>query len=287
MTKALCVQSESANPFDASGVRFGVGTWHLTSNTCDAIPVASFTNTMPARAYEIVPGFFIQDDPSAVSTVIGPTPEFFGLISKSWPDFADEINKLNANSSESVSYKVFFLGRHGEGYHNVAEVKYGQKAWDEKWALLDGDGELTWAPDPHLTAIGEDQARTAHAAWERELLQGASIPQKFYCSPLRRALRTLELTFEGTMPAGLKPVILENCREEYGEHTCDKRRTKSEIQADFPGFIFEDGFEEEDLLWTLERESKESACSRAKLVLDRIFENDVEDISVGSTRCYA
>jgi len=42
-----------------------------------------------------------------------------------------EIEGLNSTRSESVSYKVFFLGRHGEGNHNVAESKYGQKAWDE------------------------------------------------------------------------------------------------------------------------------------------------------------
>ena len=63
--------------------------------------------------------------------------------------------------------------------------------------------------DPHLTAIGEEQARSAHAAWKRELLRGAPIPQRFYCSPLSRAIRTLELTFESILPTHLKPVILE------------------------------------------------------------------------------
>ena len=97
--------------------------------------------------------------------------------------------------------------------------------------MLDGDGELTWgrafsnrlrpyplanvshlsilSADPHLTAIGEEQARSAHAAWKRELLRGAPIPQRFYCSPLSRATRTLELTFESILPTHLKPLILE------------------------------------------------------------------------------
>lgn len=65
------------------------------------------------------------------------------------------------------------------------------------------------AADPRLTPIGEEQARSAHAAWEREILRGLPVPQRFYCSPLTRAIRTLQLTFEGILPADLKPLILE------------------------------------------------------------------------------
>jgi broad specificity phosphatase PhoE len=68
---------------------------------------------------------------------------------------------------------------------------------------------LNYAADPRLTTIGEEQARSAHTAWEREILRGVPIPQKFYCSPLTRAIRTLELTFEGILPAHLKPLIVE------------------------------------------------------------------------------
>lgn len=65
------------------------------------------------------------------------------------------------------------------------------------------------AADPCLTAIGEKEARSACIAWKRELLRGAPVPQRFYCSPFIRTLRTLELTFEGILPTDLKPVILE------------------------------------------------------------------------------
>ncbi|KAH9075800.1 phosphoglycerate mutase-like protein [Lactarius deliciosus] len=238
---------------------------------------------IPGRTYEVVSGFFVQDTPPAASTVIDPTPDFFGLLSRSWSQFVGEIEGLKSTCSESISYKVLFLGRHGEGNHNVAEFKYGHKAWDEKWALLDGDGELTWGPDPRLTAIGEEQARSAHAAWEREILRGVPIPQEYYCSPLTRAIRTFELTFVDVLPAHLKPLIVENCREENGEHTCDRRRTRSEIHSDFPGFAFEEGFEEEDVLWSPERETKESAERRAKLLLDRVFENGRDNTYISVT----
>jgi hypothetical protein len=76
------------------------------------------------------------------------------------------------------------------------------------------------------------------------------------------------------LPADTKPLIVEICREEYGEHTCDKRRTRTEFHSDFPGFAFEEGFEEEDILWSPERETKENIEVRARLFLDRVFTND-------------
>ena len=69
----------------------------------------------------------------------------------------------------------------------------------------------------------------------------------------------------------------QNCREMNGAHSCDKRGTRSEVQVEFPNVVFEDGFEEDDILWTPERESYESVERRAKLVLDRIFQNDHDD----------
>lgn len=65
-------------------------------------------------------------------------------------------------------------------------------------------------------------------------------------------------------------------REIYGHHTCDKRRPRSEIEKDFPNFVFEDGFVEEDVLWTEERETYDHLDGRARNVLDRIFEVDTD-----------
>ena len=148
--------------------------------------------------------------------------------------------------------------------------------------------------DPRLTDTGEKQARDARAAWKCELSRDVPVPvpQRFYCSPLTRAIRTFELTFENLFPEPPRPVILEvtpqmprylstntfitqNCREEYGLHTCDKRRRQSELKNEFSNIEFEEGFEEEDELWTPEEhENRASVERRAKLVLDRIFLND-------------
>jgi len=145
---------------------------------------------------------------------------------------------------------------------------------------------LALAADPCLTTIGEDEARSARTAWNRELLRGAPVPQRFYCNPLIRTLRTFELTFEGILPTDLKPV--ENCRERYSEQTCNKRRTLSELQSEFPNVVFEEGFEE-DVLWTSECENDENLERSAKLVLDKIFQNDYDDtyIPTGGMRLHS
>ncbi|KAI0042678.1 phosphoglycerate mutase-like protein [Auriscalpium vulgare] len=242
---------------------------------------------MPApspRTYRIVSGYFAQDDPAADAVALGPTPPFFGLLSRSWPKFNSTIADLAAKASPDESYKVIFFGRHGEGYHNVALEKYGERAWDAKWALLEGDGQSTWGPDPNLTPLGEGQARNANTAWRLELSRGVPIPQRLYVSPMKRAFRTYQLTFDGILPEPRStPIILENVREEYGEHTCDKRRTRTEIKADFPEAEFEERFSEEDELWTWTRETHAQVNGRAKLVLGRIWEKDADKTYISIT----
>ena len=73
-----------------------------------------------------------------------------------------------------------------------------------------------------------------------------------------------------------KATVVENCREEHGEHTCDKRRTRSAIAAKYQDlFEFEPGFVEEDPLWLPDRrETKAEAQARARTVLDRLFSGE-------------
>ncbi len=67
----------------------------------------------------------------------------------------------------------------------------------------------------------------------------------------------------------------QNCREEYGIHTCDKRHPLSWIQLNYPQFLVEEGFSEQDVLWKPDaRETKAEVKTRAKQVLDRIFTLD-------------
>jgi hypothetical protein len=49
-----------------------------------------------------------------------------------WQRFANYVESLNHDCSKSkqVNYKVLFMGRHGEGWHNAAETFYGTPAWN-------------------------------------------------------------------------------------------------------------------------------------------------------------
>ena len=47
-----------------------------------------------------------------------------------WQRFENQVAQLNYNSSSTVQYKVLYMGRHGEGYHNAAETYYGTPAWN-------------------------------------------------------------------------------------------------------------------------------------------------------------
>lgn len=89
------------------------------------------------------------------------------------------------------------MGRHGEGYHNVAESFYGTPAWDCYWSKLDGNDTVTWA-DAHITPKGEAQALVAHEFWKKALVETKiPAPEKYYSSPLDRCVATANLTFEG------------------------------------------------------------------------------------------
>ncbi|KAG8218974.1 histidine phosphatase superfamily [Butyriboletus roseoflavus] len=210
----------------------------------------------------------------------GIIPPRFGLKDDSddrWVKFKREIERLNTSAPSGTQYKVVFLGRHGEGYHNVAMEKYTAKAWMSYWMRLNGDGELVWGPDPDLTELGVEQAKDAHRAWKTELEYSIPLPEKLYCSPLRRAIKTNQITFEGLLRPDLKATIVEDIREKNGVSTCDKRRKMSEIAKDFPDYPFEEGFTEADERWDPEvRETPEELDTRAKKALDMIFDNDEE-----------
>lgn len=51
----------------------------------------------------------------------------------------------------STHYKLFFLGRHGEGWHNAAETFYGTPAWNVSKA---GRSRLNRHTDKSSSATG-------------------------------------------------------------------------------------------------------------------------------------
>jgi broad specificity phosphatase PhoE len=186
------------------------------------------------------------------------------------------------------------VGRHGEGYHNVAEAFYGTNDWDVRlpsrsrrqeltyvqcyWSLQDGNETATWS-DALLTPVGEAQAQKANHFWSSLIdTQKIQTPQSYYTSPLLRCMATASITFFGLpLPEDrpFKPLIKELIREAIGAHTCDRRSSKTIIHEHYPDWPFEVGFAEEDPLWDAElRESNEAMSRRLREGLDEIFGSD-------------
>ena len=90
--------------------------------------------------------------------------------------------------------------------------------------MLNGDGNIVWgrkhvrvhdhptsvsnvldllslcrSADPELTALGESQARIQNSLWKMEMAAGIPVPQKGYCSPLTRAMRTAVISLDGVI----------------------------------------------------------------------------------------
>lgn len=224
--------------------------------------------------FEIVPNFFKQSDLGTDETTFDYLREHFGRVD-SWKNVFDNLDKLNEVADSNVCYKVFFLARHGQGYHNLAHDKYGNDAWNEYWSKINGDGEIVWGPDPELTELGQNQAKENYKQWQIELHDGCRLPTKWFVSPLSRSIDTLTITWEKiTKLKEAHPLIKENIRETIGVHTCDKRSTRSIIDSKYSpkGYVIEPGFVEDDVYFKRDyRETVREHAMRVNEFFQEIF----------------
>jgi broad specificity phosphatase PhoE len=256
------------------------------------VALASTAVTTPTSGsyiqYSTVPGYFLQDLNSTNATTFSYTATNFGLINQTypgvdaslsqWQQFQQVVAQLNQAAARNVDYKLLFMGRHGEGYHNAAESYYGTPAWNCYWSLLDGNTTSIWA-DAHLTTPGIAQALIANGLWQKLISsQNIQVPQSYYTSPLFRCLSTANLTFSGLdLPKKYPfvPTVKEKLREGISEHTCDRRSTLTFIHTSFPTYKIESDFAEYDELWTgTTAEVSAGQDLRSKQVLDDIFSHD-------------
>jgi hypothetical protein len=139
-----------------------LGTWVLLASTAFASTYQTHIN------YTVVPGIFLQDEPSTDASTFNFTASNFGLINRTYPSdytyfdharktqwqrLSNYISSLNHQAHRNERYSLLFLGRHGEGYHNAAETYYGTPAWNCFYSERDGNGSVTWA-DAQITQKG-------------------------------------------------------------------------------------------------------------------------------------
>jgi broad specificity phosphatase PhoE len=245
--------------------------------------------------YSTVKGYFLQDEISIDPETFDFATQNFGLIDRAydtdpslhgrnksqWYRFGHQLHALNQAAPDGTRYVLAYIARHGEGWHNRAEKKYGTKAWDCYWSTLDGDGEIFWA-DAHITDKGVSQALAVHSLWKQKIAEKSILaPEKFFVSPLDRCLQTAQLTWADIkLPAEhpFDPEVKESLREAIGIHTCDRRSNKTHIQSIYP-YRTEPGFAEEDPLWIPDlRESDPALMARLKRLLDDIVEHHSDTI---------
>ncbi|KAI0472997.1 phosphoglycerate mutase-like protein [Xylariaceae sp. FL0804] len=194
-----------------------------------------------------------------------------------WERFVYFLESKNREGRGRVKYKLLFLSRHGEGFHNVKEAEVGRQAWEDHWSRLDGDGTTVWA-DALLTERGRRQARGVRAFWRDAVARGElPTPRVCYVSPLARCLETARITYAWLAaasssspssspsssssssslssssfsalpslppppppPPPLRFVVKERLRERFGVHTCDRRRPYAWIAENYPGWALDD-----------------------------------------------
>lgn len=71
-----------------------------------------------------------------------------------------------------------------------------------------------------------------------------------------------------------------SCREQYGAHHCDRRVSKTELQATFPAVNFDAIVAEDDPDWTEKRESKQHLAERCVALLRELSARDEKTIGV-------
>lgn len=241
--------------------------------------------------FSIVPGIFKQSLEETDEAVFDTIMSHFGII-PSWDEIIDHLHNLNQASDDNVQYKLLFLARHGQGYHNVKFAE-DPEAWPIKWRGMNTDGRLTWGPDPELTELGVEQAKDNNKVWKQELLNNNQrnkqliTPTRFFLSPMRRSVTTLINTWKDIVDLNeAKPLIQEHWRETIGVATCNQRRSKNEIAKDYEpfGFEVESEFVEEDIYWTPDyRETLGEQALRQYKGLEQLFDNYSNDEIVNIT----
>eukprot|EP00932_Pfiesteria_piscicida_P007317 SRR837773.1736.p1 GENE.SRR837773.1736~~SRR837773.1736.p1 ORF type:complete len:234 (+),score=84.44 SRR837773.1736:67-702(+) len=166
------------------------------------------------------------------------------------------------------------------------------------WDAQSGEGgdenpyRLPEVMDSPLTEIGRSQARALQPRTR------ALAPELVVVSPLTRTAQTAMLAFAHLLPTGgggsgggggnggaaAAFVAHEACHEIAGVHTCDRRRSLTELRREFPFIDYDQaGLKEEDPFWSeTEREPLPRLADRGYELLMWLRDRSEKDVAVVS-----
>lgn len=224
-----------------------------------------FLGTIASADWTFSPVDYFQQN--ADSSLVTTDLDNFGLDSSyTWDSLLAE---LEEKSVDGTYYKLLFIQRHGEAWHNVVKDSVSDDEWDQI-GIYNTYGNITLFDDD-LTPTGVSQIESLSQKWQALIANGAPYPESHYTSPLQRTLHTHELTWG----AGQTAEVVENLRERYGVYTPYERHSKSWIASNYPIVTFEHGFTEADELWQADvREKKKHVTQRCVEFLNYLFSTD-------------
>jgi broad specificity phosphatase PhoE len=116
------------------------------------------------------------------------------------------------------------------------------------------------------------------------------LPGSIYTSPMTRCLETTEAMYREIFSencAEFRPIINELLRGRVTYHTFNRRSSRSWIVSQFPDYINQSSFSEEDSLWTTDAgETAEELAARSQRALEEIFSNDPNQFVALTTHSY-
>jgi len=178
-----------------------------------------------------------------------PTPRNYKIKAEllDWTsvDFENVDDLVTNDASNVVTTKIVHFQRHGQGYHNLLGDVLREAG--VRPDIFSSDVSVNpWVRpeivDSPLTELGKNQCRNQRN-------KAVTLkPEVVIVSPLLRAIETANLSFADYAET-VKWMAHEGCREETGYLVCNKRRTLSEIRADFPDLELAHEFTEEDSLF--------------------------------------
>ncbi|KAG5664964.1 hypothetical protein KAF25_008698 [Fusarium avenaceum] len=153
--------------------------------------------------------------------------------------------------------------RHGQGVHNLSHANHH-------------------LPDPELTPLGEEQARSLCAKYPK-----LANVQLIVSSPLRRTLQTALMAFPSQLEGGLQVLALPEMQE-ASNLICDTGRDLSEVKADFEQLpvnfdVVETGWHIKEDKWA---PVASSLLKRAQIARQWLSERQEAEIVVTTHGCF-